>query len=127
MGSIIVSMTGTTFQERRRFEALDGAALVQHQLSRLNGLLHGILPQNRFYADKLSAQFGDLADRKTGAFVNSLDELAKLPFTFKEELLSTDPSHLAVNLTYPKQDYVRFHQTSGTRGRPLGVLDTAAD
>src|SRR5690606_19420765 len=34
---------------------------------------------------------------------------------------------MAANLTYPLDDYIRFHQTSGTRGRPLIVLDTADD
>jgi phenylacetate-CoA ligase len=30
-------------------------------------------------------------------------------------------------LTYPLSRYVRYHHTSGTRGRPMPVLDTAAD
>ncbi|MCG8583582.1 MAG: phenylacetate--CoA ligase family protein, partial [Pirellulales bacterium] len=30
-------------------------------------------------------------------------------------------------LTFPVADYVRLHQTSGTKGRPLVVLDTAED
>jgi len=34
---------------------------------------------------------------------------------------------LAANLTYPPDRYARLHQTSGTRGRPLIVLDTAED
>ncbi|MFT7640197.1 MAG: phenylacetate-CoA ligase [Pirellulaceae bacterium] len=34
---------------------------------------------------------------------------------------------MAANLTYPLERYVRYHQTSGTRGRPMVVLDTAAD
>ena len=33
----------------------------------------------------------------------------------------------AANRTYPIDRYVRCHQTSGTRGRPLVVLDTADD
>jgi phenylacetate-CoA ligase len=60
--------------------------------------------------------------------LRSLDELAELPFTFKDELLgSADPGHLAANLTFPLDRYTRFHQTSGTRGRPLVVLDTPDD
>ena len=31
------------------------------------------------------------------------------------------------NLTFPLEDYVQLHQTSGTTGVPLRVLDTAAD
>jgi phenylacetate-CoA ligase len=33
----------------------------------------------------------------------------------------------AANLTWPVEKYVRFHQTSGTQGRPMPVLDTAED
>ena len=60
--------------------------------------------------------------------LNSLDELSGLPFTHKEELL--DPENdagFAANLTFPLDQYSRFHRTSGTRGRPLIVLDTAND
>ena len=47
-------MTRTTFEERRRLESLDPAALEEHQITRLNGLLDQILPANPFYADKLA-------------------------------------------------------------------------
>ena len=33
----------------------------------------------------------------------------------------------AANLTFPIDRYVRYHRTSGTRGRPLIVLDTLED
>jgi phenylacetate-CoA ligase len=54
--------------------------------------------------------------------------MAAWPFTFKEGLqpvAGTEP--WASNLTFPQSDYLRFHQTSGTRGRPMAVLDTAED
>lgn len=112
-------MQSTTYEERRRLESLDAAALEQHQLTRFNALLERVLPSNPFYAEKL----GEL-----GRPLESLDELARLPFTFKEDLLGSAPhSQLAHNLTFPPERYVRFHQTSGTRGRPLVVLDTAED
>ncbi|HEY1784942.1 MAG TPA: AMP-binding protein, partial [Pirellulales bacterium] len=60
--------------------------------------------------------------------LHSLGEMAAWPFTFKEELqpvAGTEP--WASNLTFPQSDYLRFHQTSGTRGRPMAVLDTAED
>jgi phenylacetate-CoA ligase len=120
-------MISTTFEERRRFESLDEESLERHQLDRLNRLLKTILPQNRFYAEKLpriaAAQLQDPAGP-----LRSLDELAELPFTFKDELQSSrDPGALAANLTWPLDRYTRFHQTSGTRGRPLDVLDTPED
>jgi phenylacetate-CoA ligase len=60
--------------------------------------------------------------------IRSLDELAEFPFTFKNELLGPPGSGgYAANLTWPRERYVRYHHTSGTRGRPLVVLDTADD
>ncbi len=104
---------------RRRLEALDRTALANHQLSRLNDLLTAILPANRFYADKLASAPHHL---------EHLDQLRELPLTTKEELLSDDATyHWPANLTWPVDQYVHYHQTSGTRGRPLSVCDTAAD
>ena len=127
-GSYHWVMTTTSYLDRRRLEALEAPALVQHQLSRLNKLLKAVLPQNEFYAEKLAAQITPERWAKAEGPIASLDELAELPFTFKEELLGgRQGHHLAANLTYPQTQYVRFHQTSGTRGRPLVVLDTAED
>jgi phenylacetate-CoA ligase len=51
-----------------------------------------------------------------------------LPFTFKDELANASAAgNLAANLTYPVERYTRYHQTSGTHGRPLAVLDTPHD
>ncbi len=120
-------MISTNFQERRRLEGLDGKALAQHQLARLNRLLKAILPQNHFYAEKL-AQISPTQLQAAGGPLRSFDALAKLPFTFKEELISSRHSgELAANLTFPESRYTRFHQTSGTHGRPLVVLDTPED
>jgi phenylacetate-CoA ligase len=56
------------------------------------------------------------------------DEFSALPFTTKEEL-QPEPGDepYPTNLTYAPDEYVRFHRTSGTRGRPLMVLDTVED
>jgi phenylacetate-CoA ligase len=116
---MIESMIGTTWQQRRDLEGLDRAALAEHQLARLNQLLDAILPANHFYAEK----FGQL-----DLPLASLDQLAELPFTFKDELAQKQREDgLAPNHTFPFDHYVRFHQTSGTRGRPMVVLDTAED
>lgn len=110
----------TSPEERRRLESLDRPALERHQLARLNRLLERILPDNRFYA-------AELADVPLA----SLDDLRALPFTYKEQLLGgpegSDGGGFAANRTFPADRYVRFHQTSGTRGRPLVVLDTLED
>ncbi|MBL8829214.1 MAG: phenylacetate--CoA ligase family protein [Planctomycetaceae bacterium] len=112
-------MTRTPFPERRRLESLSADELDQYQLAKLNALLEQILPHNRFYADKLA----DIPRPLT-----SLAQLAELPFTFKRELIeSADGGDFAANRTWPVERYVRYHQTSGTRGRPVVVLDTHDD
>lgn len=106
-------------KERGRLRMLDEESLSAYQLNKLNRLLGRILPENRFYAEKLAETKVQLA---------SLDELRDLPFTFKDELVNSGSNQdYAANLTYPVQQYVRFHRTSGTRGRPMVVLDTAED
>ncbi|MEX2167749.1 MAG: AMP-binding protein [Pirellulales bacterium] len=108
----------STSNERRRLEALDRAAIEGHQLARLNELLAAVLPQNEFYAAKLGRGPLKLA---------SLTELAELPFTTKQDLVTSGAGEGAGNRTFPLERYIRFHQTSGTSGRPLPVYDTADD
>jgi phenylacetate-CoA ligase len=98
---------------------LTRAALDAFKLERLRGLVQELLPRNAFYAAKLS--------RVAAGGLESLADLADWPFTFKEELVAAAAGGLPGNLTWPPDRYVRFHQTSGTHGRPLPVFDTAAD
>src|SRR6266699_7051648 len=90
-----------------------------HQLSRLQMGLARLLPRNRFYERKL------LADSKFIA-LESLKQLSLLPFTTKQELVADQEAYppFGSNLTYAPADYIRLHQTSGTTGRPLKILDT---
>lgn len=111
-------MLHTNHEQRRRVEGLERAELARRQLYRLNALLSEILPRNRFYAEKLAGLALPLP---------SLDRLSSLPLTVKDELEPVPPRDLSANLTYPLEKYVRFHRTSGTRGKPLTVLDTADD
>lgn len=112
-------MLRTTASDRWQRQLLPPEALRAWQLERLNKLLIEVIPSNRFYVEKLGKLVRPLV---------SLDQLAEMPFTFKEELV-TAPAHgeFAANLTYPLERYVRYHHTSGTRGRPMPVLDTAED
>lgn len=109
--------TLATPADRRRLESQEPAAKAARQLQRLNALLAEILPANRFYAQKLAKRPTALTD---------LAQLAEFPFTQKQELAQRG-SVYATNLTYDLKQYRRCHQTSGTRGRPLRVLDTADD
>jgi phenylacetate-CoA ligase len=106
--------------ERQAFVQMPRQALLQRQLSRLQKLLNEIVPHNRFYAEKFA--------QVDGLPLESLDQLQQLPFTFKDELATAPHGHeFAANLTYPLARYVRYHHTSGTRGRPMPVLDSADD
>lgn len=106
-------------EERRRLRGLSRQELSEYQLERLNALMAAILPANRFYSQKL-ANF----PREFTA----IEQLTELPFTTKEELSAETGSAIAAaNLTWPVERYVRYHQTSGTRGRPMPVLDSADD
>jgi phenylacetate-CoA ligase len=88
-----------------------------HQIARLQHGLAGILPHNRFYQQK----FGDVSTT-----LNTLTDLSHLPFTTKQELVADQEAYplFGSNLTYPLSDYIRLHQTSGTTGKPLKILDT---
>ena len=100
---------------RDEIQSLSREALECLQLEKLNSLLAQILPHNQFYRDKL----------RSLSSLNNLQELSDLPFTTKAELLAENG--FAKNLTWPTEDYVRFHRTSGTRGNPMAVLDTTED
>ncbi len=74
--------------------------------ARIKSLLDTILPANRFYARKLA----------------SGDDF----FTTKQELIDDQAAHppYGTNLTFARDRYTRFCQTSGTSGHPLRWLDT---
>ena len=104
--------------DRRRLQELDRPALREYQRQRLNALLERILPHNAFYTARL---------RGCSLPLRTLDQLADLPLTAKDDLCGAGGESLAAHLTYPIDHYSRFHRTSGTRGKPLIVLDTAED
>lgn len=99
----------------------DRASLVDHQLGRLRVLVDELLTRNPFYRRKLiESGMSDPAD------LRSLSDLARLPVTTRQELtedqISSPP--FGTNLSYDPDQYVHWHRTSGTNGRPLHWLDT---
>ena len=70
-----------TKADREKISSLDRPALQNYQLERLNQLLRDILPQNQFYARKLSDQKLPL---------KRISDLANIPFTTKQELVGDD-------------------------------------
>lgn len=95
-------------------------SLGSRQLEALNALAGEILPANGFYARKL----GGVATP-----FSSLEEFrARVPFTTKEELARDQEENPPFGSfhTYEESRYPRFHQTSGTRGKPLIWMDDVA-
>ena len=81
-------------------------------------MLRTVLDKNPFYQNKFR-QAGFLE-------VPRIEDWSHFPFTTKAELVADAEAHppYGSNLTYPLQSYIRLHQTSGTTGKPLVVLDT---
>ncbi|MFQ5517260.1 MAG: phenylacetate--CoA ligase family protein [Acidimicrobiia bacterium] len=106
------------FDETLETLAPDRLRVLQSQ--KLSRLVGGIYGRNAFYTAKLDAAGAD-PQRFT------IEDLAGFPFTTKAELLEAQEhgGPLGTNATYPAAAYTRFHQTSGTTGEPLRVLDTA--
>jgi len=90
------------------------------QLQKLRELHRLVSSHNRFYTRKwreAGVAPGDLA---------SLSDLRKLPFTQKSELVCAqeEAPPFGTNATFAPEAYSRVHQTSGTTGAPLRVVDT---
>ena len=102
-----------------QLESASRSLIEEHQLARLQLGLSRILPNNRFYEKKIFSN-------RTSLNLRSLDDLTNFPFTTKQELVADQELHplFGTNLTYPINEYIRLHQTSGTTGRPLKILDT---
>ena len=78
-------------------------------------MLPAVVRSNAFYRGKLGPSA-------------SAESWSELPFTMKHELSADQAAHppFGTNLTDPLDRYTRLHQTSGTTGKPLRLLDTAA-
>src|SRR5262249_8810788 len=85
-------------------------------LARMDALLAEVLPRNAF-------QRGRLGDRRA---CGTREDYQRLPFLTKPDLVADALAHppFGTNLTYPLEEYTRYHQTSGTTAAPLRVLDT---
>ncbi len=105
----------------RTLETMSREDLVEYQWQRLAPMLGRILEGNAFYGRKWAGTV------RHARGIRGWDEFRRLPFTTKAELARDQAEHppFGTNLTYPLERYVRFHQTSGTTGRPMRWLDTA--
>ena len=104
-----------------QLETAPRSLIEAHQLARLRPGLTQILSSNRFYQYKLGQDSMSIT-------IELREDLSRLPFTTKRELVIDQEQYplFGSNLTYSLSEYIRFHQTSGTAGRPLKILDTQA-
>jgi phenylacetate-CoA ligase len=104
----------------RATETMPRDQLRSLQLNRLQSMLAQVYGRNRFY----TARFNSAGLKPKD--VQSLEDLNLLPMTTKDELVwaqAEDPP-FGTNATFSESAYTRVHQTSGTTGVPLRVIDT---
>ena len=101
-----------------KFETMPTAELQKFQLRKLKETVAWAYERIPFYHRKL-----DEAGIKPGG-IKSLDDLAKLPFTVKNDLRDNYPFGLCA---VPLREVVRVHASSGTTGKPITGPYTAED
>ncbi len=101
-------------------ETMPPKAIKELQIEKLRSMFKKLYGHNRFYTDKFDTAG---IDHKA---IQNVNDMAKIPLTNKEELIKAqhDNPPFGSNATFPESAYSRFHQTSGTTGKPLRVLDT---
>ena len=102
----------------KEYECMPVEKLQKFQLEKLKETVDWISKKVPFYKNKL---------KKIGikpADINSLDDVAKLPFTVKDDLRDNYPFDLCA---VPLKQVVRVHASSGTTGKPITGPYTAED
>ncbi len=94
-------------------ETMPREELAALQLERLRSLVARVQERVPLYRERL-------ADVE----IHTLDDLARLPFTRKDDLRDTYPLGM---LAVPREDLRRIHGSSGTTGKPTIVAYTAGD
>ena len=102
----------------QKYESMGRESLAQVQLERLQATLNRALRNVTFYGESF-ARAGVKGDE-----VRSLEDLARLPFTTKEDLHTSYPYGM---FAAPLRDIVRIQSTSGTTGTPVIVGYTRND
>ena len=108
-----------------RLETLERERLREHQWRRLRALVDEIYgaPGNAYWRAAWAR-----AGVRGPDDVKTWEDFRRLPCATKRDLVENQAASppFGTNLTYPLDQYVRVHQTSGTTGTPLRWLDTQA-
>ncbi|MFC1979095.1 phenylacetate--CoA ligase family protein [Chloroflexota bacterium] len=103
-------------------EKSDRASLRDLQSRKLITLFREAYKHSQFYNTKWKS-----AGVTDSSQVKCLEDFLRLPFTAKSELVKDQEENppFGTNLCIPVRDCIRMHQTSGTTGKPLRMLDTS--
>lgn len=90
------------------------------QLARLKKIIELASRENPFYKRKFSGHGIRPED------IRSLQDMTKLPYLYKKEIQEDQQMNppFGTNLVGGLEDYIRYHQTTGTTGTPVRWLDT---
>ena len=104
----------------KSIETMPREVLESEQMEKLFAMLRIIFGRNQFYTKKYNDAGINLED------LNTFRDFLNCPITSKVELAEAQQDALpfGTNATFEQEAYTRFHQTSGTTGTPLRVLDT---
>ena len=95
--------------------------ITTRQSEKLTALIRSLPDRNKFYARKFSRAGLSSVDKLVFP-----EDLHKLPFTTKAELISNQSSFppWGTALSEPVSNFSRYNQTSSTTGKPLRWIDT---
>lgn len=100
------------------YECMSREEMTRVQTERLINTVRRIFHNVPFYRDKMQKKGIEPGD------INTLEDLKKLPFTYKQDLRDTYPYGLFAT---PLSEIVRIHASSGTTGRQTVVGYTRKD
>lgn len=90
------------------------------QFRKLKKLLEVVSSRNPFYQEKFQRHGVGLGE------IKNLEDIRKLPISYKEEYQRDQEQNppFGTNLSEPLENFIRYHQTTGTTGVPLKWLET---
>lgn len=100
------------------FECMSREEIERVQTERLIKTVKRVYHNVPYYRNKMQQKGIDISD------IKSLEDLKKLPFTYKDDLRETYPFGL---FAVPESEIVRIHASSGTTGRQTVVGYTRKD
>lgn len=104
----------------KEIETAPRERIQEAQFKRLKSLLEMAYKDNPFYRKKFTEHGVSPED------IRSMDDITKLPYLYKREIqddqLANPP--FGTNLVGGLENYVRYHQTTGTTGKPVRWLET---